>query len=487
MNSNVVFALLKATGDVKYIEQFTNCFGKQKYSEFTDSAKVAAFDASLRLTKGYAPDLVPAEDAFTVLDLLRVLASDDSNRILLDSEDFKYSKMSRGRVDANTVLTAEEQEEVSKLTEELTKTKDAKKVTELTQKIAAISNKPDALKFEADKQPDGYAISTLGYNEDRPNINFLVRKTGTVDISARNPDAKLPTKFPSFIFRNYNVIKDGLVGLDRLPVRLTAGTIRDLKKAGMSFDCIQNPKGETLEETQTRVKKASDDRDVNVVFDLKALPIINRKMVKEVSAKVLFETEWELTKARAAQKVFNTFLKEQAPEKSKGFVEQYGQEAADWLKEQGFTEHSGFAPKQVQAEAKDVYMGKVLEVKVKGFSALPSLNEAKKKLASGKPNATTLLMKPYIDEVEGFIASPEHNKAPDPKKALVAWLEAKKSEWTKKTRELIATMAQIKFSIVVGQVWPVEFKSLDENQMDLTLDGQKLNFTLEASEEEIKI
>jgi hypothetical protein len=96
-------------------------------------------------------------------------------------------------------------------------------------------------------------------------------------------------------------------------------------------------------------------------------------------------------------------------------------------------------------------------------------------------------MKPYIDEIEGFIASPEHNKAPDPKKALVAWLEAKKTEWTRKTRELIATMAQIKFSIVVGQTWPVEFKSLDENQMSLTLDGQKLDFTLEMSEEEIRI
>lgn len=488
MNSNVVFAFLKSTGDVKYIEQFANCFGKQKYSDFTESTKVAAFDASLRLTAGYDPNKIPPDDAFTVLDLLRVLADDDSNRILLDSKDFKYSKMSRGRVDASTVLTAEEQAEIAKLSEQLAKTKDAKKVAELTAKMAAVTaNKPDALKFEAEKQPDGYPISTLGYNEDRPNINFLVRKTGTVDISGRTPPKGLPEKFPSFIFRNYNVIKDGLVGLDRLPVRLTAGTIRDLKKAGMPIEAIVNPEGEELEETRTRVKKASDDRDVNVVFDLKALPIINRKMFKEVSATTLFETEWELTKARAAQKVFGSYLKEQSSKESKGYVEQYGQEAADWLKEQGFTDYSGFGPKQVQAESTDVYMGKVLEVKLKGFSAIPSLNDAKKKIASGKPNPPSLLMKPYIDEVEGFIASPEHNKAPDPKKALIAWLEAKKTEWTKKTRELISTMAKTKFSIVVGQTWPIEFKSLEEKTLSLTLDGQKLDFTLEMSEEEIKV
>lgn len=483
MNSNVVFALLKLTGDAQYIEQFANCFGKQKYSDFTEATKSAAFNAALRLVKGYDPNKIPPDDAFTILDLLKVLSSDEGNRVLLDSKDFKYSKMSRGRVDANTQLTAEEQEQIAKLTAEMAKTKDAKKMAKLTADIAAVTaNKPAPLKFELDKQPNGYPISTLTYNEDRPNINFLVRKTGTVDISSRNPSSTLPKVFPTHIFRNYNVIKDGLVGLDRLPVRLTAGTIRALKAAGMPIEAIVNPEGETLEETRTRVKKAGDDREVIVVFDLKALPIINRKMVKEVSAKTLFETEWELTKARAAQKVYNSYLKEKSTQTSKGFVEQYGQEAADWLKEQGFGDN-GFNPKQVQAESTDVYMGKVLEVKLKGYATLPSLNEARKKIAAGgKLNPPTILMKPAIDEVEEY-----HQKTAKSVDELAAWLETKKKEATAKVRELIEVLAKEKFSVIVGQTWPVEFKSLDENQMTLDLDGQKLDFTLEASEEEIKI
>jgi hypothetical protein len=482
MNSNVVFALLKLTGDVQYIDQFANCFGKQKYSDFTEATRNAAFNAALRLVNGYDPKKIPPDDAFTILDLLRVLSSDEGNRILLDSKDFKYSKMSRGRVDADTQLTPEEQEQIAKLTAEMVKTKDAKKIAKLSADIVAVTaNKPAPLKFELDKQPDGYPISTLTYNEDRPNINFLVRKTGTVDLSSRTPPSTLPKVFPTHIFRNYNVIKDGLVGLDRLPVRLTAGTIRALKAAGMPIEAIVNPEGETLEETRTRVKKAGDDREVNVVFDLKVLPIINRKMVKEVSAKKLFETEWELTKARAAQKVYNSYLKEKAtPGGSKGLIEQYGQEAADWLKEQGFGDN-GFAPKQVQAESTDVYMGKVLEVKLKGYATLPSLNEARKKLASGKPNPPTALMKPAIDEVEAFL------KVSKSDAELVAWLETKKKEATTKVRELIYTMAQIKFGIVVGQTWPLEFKSLDENSLDLEIDGLKLSFSLIQSEEEIKI
>lgn len=482
MNSNVVFALLKYTGDVQYIDQFANCFGKQKYSDFTEATKNAAFNAALRLVNGYDPKKIPPDDAFTILDLLKVLSSDDGNRILLDSKDFKYSKMSRGRVDADTQLTAEEQEQIAKLTAEMVKTKDAKKIAKLTADIAAVTaNKPQPLKFELDKQPDGYPISTLGYNEDRPNINFLVRKTGTVDLSSRTVPAGVPKVFSTHIFRNYNVIKDGLVGLDRLPVRLTAGTIRALKEAGMPIETILGVDGETDAQARVRAAKASNDRDVSVVFDLKSLPIINRKMVKDVSAKTLFETEWELTKSRAAFKVYNSYLKEKSSQTSKGFVEQYGQEAADWLKEQGFGDN-GFNPKQVQAESTDVYMGKVLEVKLKGYATIPSLNEARKKIAAGgKLNPPTVLMKPAIDEVEAFIKTAKSDAE------LVTWLETKKKEAQARSRQLIYTMAQIKFGIVVGQTWPVEFKSLDENSLDLDIDGLKLSFQLVASEEEIKI
>jgi len=64
---------------------------------------------------------------------------------------------------------------------------------------------------------------------------------------------------------------------------------------------------------------------------VKSLPIINRKMVKSASAKDLFNLEWELTKARAAQKVYNAYKKDKIPAKeSKTFDALYGAEAATW-------------------------------------------------------------------------------------------------------------------------------------------------------------
>jgi len=490
MAPDVVLPLLKLTGDVAFIDQFGGLFGKQKYSEFMDGVKAAAFDEKLRLTKGYDPTKIPADDAFTVLDLLRVLASDEENRLLLDHKDFKYSRIGRGRVDASEVLTAEDQAEIAKLTTEMTQTRDLNKVKELMAKIATVTvSKGPGLKFAAkDVKDTGYSISHLTFNEERPNCSILVRKEGTVDLSGRLKEhSTVPVTFETFIFRNYAIIRDGLVNVEKLPVRLTGGTVRSLREMGFPLSAVRNPSDETLEETVTRIRKAANEREVSFVIDLKALPVINRKMVQQVSAKVLFEKEYDLCKARAAQKVYNTYKKEHFPKTSKGFEETYGKESATWLKEQGFTDYSGFSPKSVQAESTDFYMGKELHVSLKGLSSLPSLKDVKEKMAKGKVNTAGALMVPYVEEVEGFLASEVYKKAADQAKVFEAWLDGQQKAATRTVRGLLFDLAQVKFAIVVGQTWPVEFKSIEENSLKITVDGVEIEGKIEAKETQIKI
>jgi len=229
MKPDVVLPLLKTTGDVYFIEKFSTLFGRQKYSDFQEESKTAAFDLSKRLTKGYDPNKVPRDDAYTVLDFLKLLQSDDSNRVLLGHPAFKYNAIGRGRVDSSTILTDAEQAEIEKLTAEMNaNAKDVKKVKEIFAKIEAITDKKgDALKFVETNAKDGYPISNLVYNEDRPNISIQIRKEGTVDLSSRLPAefkgntlGKVPEQFPSFVFRNYTIIKDGLVNVEKLPVRI---------------------------------------------------------------------------------------------------------------------------------------------------------------------------------------------------------------------------------------------------------------------------
>lgn len=468
MKPEVVYPILKAIGDVRFINAFSVCFGKQKYSEFMDAAKAAAFDPKLRLAEGYDPTKVPADDAFTVLDLLRVLSEDPATRLMLKHPEFKYSRISRGRVDADENLTADEQEQVEAIRQQMAGEKNAKKLKELQTQIDTIlASKRDALKFVEDESfaDAGYEVSGLVYNECSPNISVRVKRTGIVDLSSRPEHAqfKIPTQFGTHTWRNYAIVSHGLVNVDRLPVRISQKTYDALRAANVSM--ALTPKG-------------TDDV---IVIDVKPLPIINRKMVKAVSAKEIIELEWELLKARAAQKVYKAYQDELFPSvKLKGFSDLYTEAGATWLKEQGLTSN-GFAPKSVQAESKDFIMGKELEIKLKGCSKLDSVKAVREKIAAKKKlNPCDTFMSNAITEVDDFFKK-------NPKSVHEKWLTGQTQVQIAKTRGLIYQTSQIKFGVIVGQVWFSEFKSLDENQLTLKLDGQDVVGTCELREIEIKV
>ncbi len=468
MKPDVVFPLLKSLGDVRLIEQFSSCFGKQKYSEFMETSKIASFGTG-RFEKGWDPNKVPRDDAFTVLDVLNLLAKDDQNRVLMEHPDFKYSRIGRARLDATANLTDAEAEEVQKLSTQLSGEKDPKKIKAISDRISAITEgKGETLKFVEDPAPEGYPISKLTFNKDRPNVSILIQKPGTVDISARLPKelAGLPAKFPTHIIRNYSIIKDGLVHVDMLPVKITEETFNALAKEGV----------------------VSGPFNAVTVLNLRSLPVINRRMVKSTSAKTFFTTFFELTKAQAQQKVYNDFVKELLPPKTAaGIVAKYGDKAAEWLKEQGFTDR-GFAPTKTEtAEATDVYKKKELKVSLKGYSKLPSIKELRDQIAKSKVNAPGKLMQTTLKEVDDFLASDIYKKAADRDKVLEAWLEGQAKQATKTTRELLYGVAQTTFSIIVGQVWFSEFSSLDENSMTIEMDGLKVDCTAEMLEKDEKI
>jgi hypothetical protein len=488
MSSNVVYSLLKVSGDVRFIKAYTNCFGKQAYSDFVELGKRAAFDPDFQLTDGYNPTYLPAEDAFTVLDLLRVLASDEDNHVLLDSKEFVYNKISRDRVDANEVLTAEEQEELNKLTEELKVRQSIIRLKEINARIGELTNKQAPLKFVLTKNEKGYPISSLTYNEDRPNISIQVRKEGTVDLQNRiaetGKNCPLLWNFPTHIYRNYAIIKDGLLNVEKLPVRLSAGTIKALKKAGMPIECVEGLEGVPNDKIRARITKAGKEQFISCVLNLKSLPILNRKMVKEVSAEELFQTQWNLLKVQASLKVLKSYVPKR---ESEGFEEQYGKEAATWLKEQGITSYGGFAPKVVQAESKDFYTGKELLVHLKGFSSLPTLNDVLGRIVKNKLTPAASLMVPALREYEKQIGG--DLESPVTRPVVQDWLKGRVEELTKLSRELLAHIAQIKFAIIVGQTWPKEFTSLDQDTLTFKaeFEGKELDVEGRLEMKEVKI
>lgn len=428
---DLLLALLKASGDVRLIRQFTNCFGKQKYSEFQAEAEASAFNQIHRLMDGFNPDAVPSEDAFTVIELLRLLAEDDGNRVLLDSKNFKYKRIGR-EIKAND----------------------------------------DALKFVADWNPTGYSVRNLVFNEERPNVSIGVVKTGTVDL-ALEPGvitAGVPIKFPTQVHRNYAIIKDGLVNVDLLPVRMTKATFNAV--SARIPNALQDPY--TVMHNKTTLFKAT--------INLRSLPVINRKMVRELSAEDFFTSAYETMRAKAAQKVFGHYYDEfntkaGGVRTSEGMEAKYGTAGAAWLRERGLTDH-GFAPRGTSVDATDFYMGKELSVSLSGLSSLPTVDKAKLQLAKAaedrkakgdkaKPAVISArLMEPFIAEVEDMLGT----KRPDAIKK--AWLDTQQSIWRGKARKGMANTAQDMICVTVGQAWFREFKSLEENSLTIkTADG----------------
>jgi hypothetical protein len=73
------------------------------------------------------------------------------------------------------------------------------------------------------------------------------------------------------------------------------------------------------------------------------------------------------------------------------------------------------------------------------------------------------------------------------KGVLKTYLETKSGILNKQRRKILQEIAQIKFSLILSKKWFTEFKSFDENQLSLNIDGQDLDFTFALEEKEEKI
>jgi hypothetical protein len=487
MLSNDIFRVLKATGDVRLIREFSSCFGKQEYSEFQAHATECVSDETKRLVDGFNPDEVPAEDAYTIIDLLYELSGDEGNLFYPNHPAFDYHRTGRKAVESERMLTEAEIGRLSEIASEIGKTRDPARIKALQAELSSFTEQKDGLKFTPEDQDAGYPVSNLVFNEDRPNVSAQVRIPGTVDLEGlarKNAHAQgaewchdVPDLFPTSIVRNYTIIRDGIRNVKVLPVSLTEKSYNVLRDAG---DFLHDPMG-----TGSWVEGHIYE------IDLMKLPLINRTMVKDVSANDLFQKQWDLVNAKAKQKVFNYFFDEYfPPESAKGIADKYGVEAAAWLSELGVKDY-GFSPKVTLAEATEAYVGKELAVSISGMSSLPSVKSVLDKLNAKKKLTTReIALCPAIAEVRGFIDGPT-NKNVDEKtrnELLHVWLTSRKLDTITLCRKLMREIAQIKFSVIVGQVWFVDLGGdLNNNSLIMNFDGVLTECTANLREIEIKV
>lgn len=461
MLSDEVLAVLSALGDVRLIELFAACFGKQQYSIFREEAMRAASVTEQRWQAGYDPKAVPADDSYTVLELLSDLSSDEGNKLRTDSPLWDYSPIGRKTVFGGDVLKEETREALADAIAAASRTGDLDAISDAVKAAQAGAVKEYAFTRTVE---NGTPMTNLVMHESRPNISIQTRQEGFLELGADGPVHGLPERVPGHVFRNYAVVRDGILNVETLPLSLSEETHALLKNHNMVKEIWQ--------------------KDRVYAVSILGLPIINRRMVKSAvsGARTLFSLEWELLKAQAASKVYKEFENRHAPRsRSQGMEGLYGVDAAAWLKDIGLTD-GGWNPKRVVSEVTDVYIGRELKVSIKGMSSLPPVAKVEEAMDQSKKPLTVsqAIMAPYIREVSALVAKGGLY--------LEETLRAMSKHWLLETRGINARLAEIKFAVVVGQVWFKEFESLDEGSLDMTSnDGDKFFATATLREMEVKI
>lgn len=436
--SKFVKEALSEIGDVRLWNLYSNAFGKQNTYDCAQEFLKTSLDHSKLYSEGKSSDLKEDPNAFTVLDLVHVLQKTSCK---VDLEALNYSRIGKATKTVDGELTEEEK---AALAEEMSKAKSPEDLEKVLEKGKLLAASKTSVKLKWDNKV--LTVGDVVWNETRPNLSIRFFVKGTVELPSPRP-AGLPDVFHSFTYRNYTVIKDGLLNIEELPVYLSQEGWDELRKHGL----VQ---GDWKDELQT--------------LNLRKLPLINQGMIKQVTPEFFMQSHLSLLNAKALKKVLKARLDELEPaQKSARIAETYGEEAATWLSNLGITD-SGFSPRRETVPGTDQYMAVELEVKIKA-STIPSVAALNKKLAKGsKINFGDSILLEAIKKVDEMVKD-----KPDVQKKALLKASLESVNLTISILEL--NLAEIRFGIVVGQTW---FEGTDPESTHLTYKGMEADLIL---------
>lgn len=455
--------VFKVLGDQQLYRTYSNAFGKQKLFAFKGLVKECIGDSSKQFLDGRSTNIVLDENAYCVMNFIEDLTSDENALVYPLHEDFNYNRIGAKKVVKTDVLNEDQKNQIA----------NAKTVEEI-KALAENLSETEALKFEYNDKTKGYPISNIVWSSDRANLSINLRFDGYVNLPKNNFGL---TKFDTVIHRTYTIIKDGILNISKLPLSISDKTIAKFKANGVRVEFSIGMGNTGLP-------------DIHVV-DFSSLPIINKKMVKSISAKKLGMLEYELIQTQALEKAYKYFEELHFPKVSKGFVDKYGKEAEEWLKSLGLTESNGFNPSMTTEKGSDFYMAVELKTKIAKHSAIPKITDVLDKIKTGKAlNAVDLLVKVAIDDYNAQVTSKLYTDLTDENlknEVLKNWLKSVKGSMNRKRKQLLQEIAQIKFSLILSKKWFEELPTFDDNTLSMKIGNNDLAFVFEYKEKEVTL
>lgn len=462
MNPDLVWKVLKKLGDVRLIKAYDNCFTKQDYSNVKDMIADTVIKPETRFIDGIDYDMVPNENAVTIGDVLTTLIEADA-LVDIKSEHFLYNRTGRSS-------TQKADDTIAQLSEQIANAETSEERQELALQLAF--HKEWTPEFKSDQKT--VPMNKLVTNSSRPNISIQTDMKGTIDIPVEfQNEYGLPAQVDSKIYRNYTMVKDGIVNMKKLPVIVPTNKLADIIETGVKF--------EVYNENVSDIVGYRTDGQTFILVHLDSVPLVNRSMAKGISGEEYMRNAVNLQYMKARQKVLKFYRDQMLGTASNalGLAALYGKDAANFLSSKGIRDY-GFAPKTERTESTDVYMSKELNFKIKGLSSLPAVNAVQKKIDAGKKlNAGDHVMSVAMSQVSADTLGLGEEET---KQYFINQTKATIQE----VRDLEQSMSRTMYGIVVAKSW---FADLDfeNSSMDITEGGYTFPVTVVLEEKEIKL
>jgi hypothetical protein len=416
--SDTALEILGHLGDKYLIDRVTNAFTNEEYGKAEAAIRRAAVrPKGNRLKAGYDSGYLPREDAFCLLDVMNILMADKEAAFVPGHDAFTYKRIGG-----------------------LTKTKDGYP------------------QFDADPDARCY-LNKLTWNKTKLNLSVLAKISGTVPLKKGYADHGFQKHYPTHVYRNYALVKDGFLNASKLPVTLSQKSFGRLQYEGL-------------------VDSNHYDPSFIYTLHLDRVPVINRSIAKgNTSAKNLckkVEAEMEL---QAKLKVLGAKLKEVDPDGGVLIDTSLTDDQRDFLADNGIG-RDGFSPPVERQESVDSYLAKEFKISAKGFSSLPKIADVEDKVkARKKLRPVDELMKSAINAIQKEVPIMKSEKR------FATFLRDLIDDYRKDLVTVRNDIQATKFAIILGKKWFDEFDSRDDNLLEV--NGK--TFTIGVKEIEVRI
>ena len=406
--------VLGLLGDKTILDSVCNAFTNDEYGSAESKMIEAMSRPSKRFASGRSTSYLPAEDAHCLLDALHLLQTDKDAYFYPRHKQFKYSRIG--------VASAQED---------------------------------DGLKFAAD--PDTRcSMHSLTWNAKKLNLSVLANIPGTIELGEGHDTLGFQKNFPTHVYRNYALVKDGFLNVKEIPVSLGQSAFTALKAEGV-------------------IDSASDWGSASEIhmLHLDRIPVVNRIMAKgRTSAADLCKKTWQEWEYKGKIKALKSLMDKEIPQDAMPSpFDGLSETQQEFLTRHCITKN-GFSPKVEKVEPSDFYFAKEFEIKVKGVSSLPKLDKVLDKRKAGKSlTLSESLVGAGVDIYERTGIGEEKNT-----KVKVIRFQTQLEQLNEELRRVRKDIQETKFAVLLGKAWFDEFTSREDNTLEV--DGHLFTVSL---------